>query len=373
MDAGQCDQLTNRLRGAGGVTASVRSAWRTRDTSSSRLNLSRVCPPDVTGDPAIALIAAGQHGVVTRAQLLSAGLTHSAINHRLARKRLHPLHRGVYLVGHPVPPPLAIEVAAVLACGNGAVVSHDWAGAISGNPVPDERPDRHHRTQPQYALAARHPRAQNSAARPLRHPHTAMASHSPPRPARCSIWPTSSPSRELQRAVRASADLAACAADELRAIVERSRVSAVLAALRSLLAAEPALTRSEAEARLLAAPARRGDRARAATNTRVARHEVDFLWRRQRLIVEVDGFTYHASRAAFERDRLRDAELHAAGYRVMRVTWQQIEGPAPRRSSPGWRERSRGARSPRPRASGACACAPRSSGGSGRAPRVACS
>ena len=40
----------------------------------------------------------------------------------------------------------------------------------------------------------------------------------------------------------------------------------------------------------------------------------------------MDGFTYHASRAAFERDRLRDAELHAAGYRVMRVTWQQIEG-----------------------------------------------
>ena len=58
---------------------------------------------------------------------------------------------------------------------------------------------------------------------------------------------------------------------------------------------------------------------------RIGRHEVDFLWSSQRLVVEVDGFTYHASRAAFERDRLRDAELQAAGYRVIRVTWLQIE------------------------------------------------
>ena len=58
---------------------------------------------------------------------------------------------------------------------------------------------------------------------------------------------------------------------------------------------------------------------------RIGRHEVDFLWSPQRLVVEVDGFAYHASRAAFERDRLRDAELQAAGYRVIRVTWSQIE------------------------------------------------
>jgi very-short-patch-repair endonuclease len=53
-------------------------------------------------------------------------------------------------------------------------------------------------------------------------------------------------------------------------------------------------------------------------------HEVDFLWSVQRLIVEVDGFAFHSSRAAFERDRVRDAELTAAGYRVIRVTWQRL-------------------------------------------------
>jgi very-short-patch-repair endonuclease len=52
---------------------------------------------------------------------------------------------------------------------------------------------------------------------------------------------------------------------------------------------------------------------------------VDFLWRAQRLILEVDGFAYHGNRVAFERDRLRDADLQAVGYQVMRVTWRQIK------------------------------------------------
>jgi very-short-patch-repair endonuclease len=59
-------------------------------------------------------------------------------------------------------------------------------------------------------------------------------------------------------------------------------------------------------------------------NVRIGPIEVDFLWRQERLVVEVDGFRFHASRAAFERDRLRDAELQAGGLRVMRVTWRQL-------------------------------------------------
>ncbi len=59
-------------------------------------------------------------------------------------------------------------------------------------------------------------------------------------------------------------------------------------------------------------------------NVRVGPIEVDFLWREERLVVEVDGFRFHSSRAAFERDRRRDAELQAGGLRVMRVTWRQL-------------------------------------------------
>jgi very-short-patch-repair endonuclease len=87
--------------------------------------------------------------------------------------------------------------------------------------------------------------------------------------------------------------------------------------------AGPALTRSEAEERLLSL-IRSAGLPPPETNVRLGAHEVDFLWRSERLIVEVDGFRFHASRAAFERDRLRDAKLLAHGFRVIRVTWRQI-------------------------------------------------
>ncbi|MGI8595323.1 MAG: endonuclease domain-containing protein [Solirubrobacteraceae bacterium] len=62
------------------------------------------------------------------------------------------------------------------------------------------------------------------------------------------------------------------------------------------------------------------------TNVRIGPHEVDALWREHHLVVEIDGFAYHSTRAAFERDRARDAELQARGLRVMRVTWRQLVG-----------------------------------------------
>jgi very-short-patch-repair endonuclease len=48
------------------------------------------------------------------------------------------------------------------------------------------------------------------------------------------------------------------------------------------------------------------------------------LWSEQRVVVEIDGFAFHSSRAAFERDRIRDAELQALGYRVLRITWRRL-------------------------------------------------
>jgi very-short-patch-repair endonuclease len=94
-------------------------------------------------------------------------------------------------------------------------------------------------------------------------------------------------------------------------------------ALRAALEHEPAPTRSEAERRLLAL-IRAARLPRPETNVVVSGYEVDLLWREQRVIVEVDGFAFHSTRQAFERDRARDAALQAAGYRVIRVTWRQI-------------------------------------------------
>jgi very-short-patch-repair endonuclease len=69
---------------------------------------------------------------------------------------------------------------------------------------------------------------------------------------------------------------------------------------------------------------RRGGLPEPLTKGRVAGHEVDLLWRSAGLVVEVDGYAWHRGRRAFERDRLRDAELQAAGLRVLRVTWRRI-------------------------------------------------
>jgi predicted transcriptional regulator of viral defense system len=84
----------------------------------------------VPADRRIARLAARQHGVVSRAQLFEAGLHRGEIDGRLRRGYLHPVHRGVYAVGHPRVDGSALIIAAVLACGEGAVASHRTAAAI---------------------------------------------------------------------------------------------------------------------------------------------------------------------------------------------------------------------------------------------------
>ena len=86
---------------------------------------------------------------------------------------------------------------------------------------------------------------------------------------------------------------------------------------------DTALTRSELERAFLRL-LRRHRLPQPAVNVRVGRHEVDFLWRKRRVVVETDGFQHHGSREAFERDRARDAELQSRGYRVLRVTHRQL-------------------------------------------------
>jgi very-short-patch-repair endonuclease len=115
---------------------------------------------------------------------------------------------------------------------------------------------------------------------------------------------------------------------QLRRLVSGAQLLAVTnrpgaTALRDAVRLEPSMTRSEAERRLLALVERAG-LPRPRTNVRVAGHEVDALWPRERLIAEVDGYAFHSSRVAFERDRLRDSDLQLAGHTVLRLTWRQL-------------------------------------------------
>src|SRR5439155_7001027 len=83
------------------------------------------------------------------------------------------------------------------------------------------------------------------------------------------------------------------------------------------------ISRSEAEERMLAL-IRRAQLPAPEMNADLHGYSVDFLWRQHRLVVEVDGHTYHTTKSAFERDRRKDATLQSAGWLVIRFTWQQI-------------------------------------------------
>jgi len=83
-----------------------------------------------TPDSEVARTATSQHGIVTARQLAAAGLGRMAISERVKKGQLHRLHRGVYAVGHRAPSWHGRWMAAVLACGEGAVLSHHSAAAL---------------------------------------------------------------------------------------------------------------------------------------------------------------------------------------------------------------------------------------------------
>jgi len=279
-------------------------------------------PP--TGDRAVAGIAARQRRLVTRAQLAGAGLGRGAIEHRVAQGRLHRMHRGVYLVGHAIPPPLARETAALLACGPGAVLSHRSAAALWQLPTKGAR-------EVEVTLVARRPASRPgiriycvpSLASRDRRRHAGLALTAPARTL-LDLGTLLSP-RALEQAVAEARARRLVSSGVLLAALDRAPKRRGAAALRALLRQEsgPALTRSEAEERLLALVRAEG-LPLPESNVRVGAYEVDFLWRAQRLVVEVDGYAFHSSPAAFERDRVRDADLGDAGFRVRRVTWRQL-------------------------------------------------
>jgi very-short-patch-repair endonuclease len=262
----------------------------------------RECDEILVGDGAITDLARSQRGVVTTAQLQAAGIGRNAVAHRVAHGRLTRVLRGVYRVG-PVQAPFAQEMAAVLATGG--VLSHHSAAMVWGLRPPHDGPAhvtvtasarnrvgvRVHRTASLNA-AVHHGLPLTTAARTL-NDIAPLIGHG-----------------ELDRAVEEA---------QIRGLVTSAELNG-----RARPSTEPQLTRSEAERRLLrligAARLPRPE-----TNVRLAGWEVDAFWPASRLVVEVDGYAYHGNRAAFERDRRKDAALVAAGYTVIRITWRQLK------------------------------------------------
>lgn len=288
-------------------------------------------PPYVRGkgntppvEKRIATLGRSQHGVVARRQLVAAGLGGNVIDHWLQSGRLHRVRRGVYALGPAHLSQRGIWMAATLACGPTALLSHASAAALWG--LSRARPGPVHVTIPESkrptgrGLAIHRTRHLDPLDRTVREriPVTAI-----PRTL-LDLAEVEKP-RRLRRAVEEADRLGLLHLGDLGRAIERHPGRRGIAPLRALLSdyTEAAPTRSELEDRFL-------DLCRGAglpapqTNVVVAGLEVDAYWPESGLVVELDGYRYHGGPDAHERDHERTLRLQDAGCEVRRFTWRQV-------------------------------------------------
>jgi very-short-patch-repair endonuclease len=277
-------------------------------------------PPAV--DRAIAARARRQHGVIAREQLAELGLSRDAIDHRVAIGRLHVVHRGVYAVGHTVLGRSGRWMAAVLACGPDAALSHASAAALWG-------------------LQRGEPSTVDVTARRTGRRRPGLRIHRPRTPAETTTHeriPVTTPARTiLDMAATVTPSRLEHLLDqaEIRELTDYPSLDALARAhpghhgaeklkrtLHRYYAGEQ-LTRSDLEI-LFKDLCRTHDLPTPQVNQPVQGKEVDFLFAHERLIVETDSWRYHKTRRAFEDDRARDVLTTTAGYRTLRFTDRQL-------------------------------------------------
>ena len=276
-------------------------------------------------DRTIADLARSQYGVVARDQLRARGIGDDAIDRRLGAGRLHAVHRGVYAVGHPLLGRDGRHLAAVLACGPGAVLSHAAAADLW-----DLR--RSDATVIDVSV-----RTAGGRSRPGLRIHRVPSLGPGDSTTERSI-PVTSPARTLldlaamlnERGLERALDRA-----ELLELTDYPTLDALARArtghrgagkLRRALrthAAGTTITKSELE-ELFLALCRRYGLPTPLVNAWLEAKEVDFLFPKHRLIVETDSWRHHRDRDAFENDRARDALMARAGYRTLRFTYRQV-------------------------------------------------
>jgi very-short-patch-repair endonuclease len=274
----------------------------------------------------LAALATRQHGVVARRQLLAIGLGAAAIGRRLDAGRLHPIHTGVYAVGHPILGVQGRWMAAVLACGPGAALGYASAAAFwdlrRGVPAVDG-----------VVVASAGGRAR-AGLRIHRHPGLRRDEVTTERGIRVTTptrtildYAAIATDRELEYALDQAEVQELTDYPALDAIAQAHRKHRGSARLRRTLVDYEAgadRTRSDLEKAFLALCERHG-LPRPLVNQPLLGMTVDFVFAAERVAVETDSWRWHRGRAAFERDRERDAVLAAAGYRTLRFTDRQIE------------------------------------------------
>jgi very-short-patch-repair endonuclease len=273
----------------------------------------------------LAELATLQHGVVGLTQLTGLGFGTHAIEGRLRDGRLHHVHRQAYAVGHLRLTQRSRWWAAVLAYGEGTVLSHRSAAALwrlTGESGPiDVTASRGRQGVERRPGIFLHRCRLSGEGRTLRDgiPVTTVGR---------TLFDLAEVERfpRLRHAWEEADRLDLLQLDEVERVCEAGRGRRALRPIRLLLdeARAPTVTRSPLEDRF-AAFCRDQRLPEPATNVLLLGHEVDAYWPAAHLAVELDSVEFHMHRAAFERDRARDAALQAAGYRTVRITDRRLK------------------------------------------------
>ena len=278
-----------------------------------------------TRDQRIAAVAGRQRARISRGQLAAAGIADGTVTRLVARGALVREHPGVYVVAPRIEVPFGPETAALLACGEGAVLSHRSAahvwGLIQSPPSPVEVTAATRQTRDRHCVTVH--RSRTLLPRDLR-VHQGLPVTSPARtlldlagvltPRQLEWTVDQALLTRLTTLARLNDVLARAAgrrgAQHLRTIVEREGPST--------------RTRSHPEGQFLALVRQAGLPA-PEVNARAHGYEIDFLWRAENVALELDSWGFHRTRNAFERDRRKGAVLAAAGISVVRATDTQLE------------------------------------------------
>lgn len=281
-------------------------------------------------DHDIAELATRQHGVVALWQLVPLGLSAAAVRARVRRGRLHPIYRGVYAVGHRRLTAHGRWMAAVLACGPGAALSHRSAAALRGV-------RRSSQTRVDVISPTRAGRKRKGVnvhrATNLRPQDVEPVDGIPATTLARTFLDLAEviSERALQKALEQADRLDLLDARSLQEQAARNPARHGARRLtRALDLYDPRLTRTRNDLERDFVTACRGavlpePEINAALELAPGEWiQPDFLWREQRIIVETDGWDTHGTRAAFERDRRRDQRTLVLGYRTIRSTWRQL-------------------------------------------------
>jgi very-short-patch-repair endonuclease len=271
---------------------------------------------------AVSELAERQWGVVARAQLLSRGVSTAVVDAWVQRGRLHRVHQGVYALGHTALRPEGHRLAAVLACGPGAVLSHRTAAAHWGLLTTDQT--RIDVTAPRGRHGA--PGIRLHRTRSLDAQDTTTHQGIPTTTVHRTLLDVAAMARggELERAVAQAERLRMYDHRAIQATIARANGHRGVGLLRCATSRTPKWTRNEWEAEFLQLLR---DAGLPEPKTNEPLHapgyghcEPDYHWPEHRVIVELDGFETHGTRAAFHADRAKDAALTASGHRVLRFT-----------------------------------------------------